>query len=125
VTDLRILAAVAVGGTLGCVARYGLGGWLTRGDFPWGTVAVNLLGSFALGFLVFSDLERGWLGPEQRMFLTVGFLGGFTTMSSFAVEFVDLAASGDAARAGLYYLLNAGATVLAAVGGRAAAMAVG
>jgi CrcB protein len=125
VVDVRIVAAVAAGGVLGCVARYALGGALTRRPFPRGTVAVNLLGSFALGFLVFSDVARGGLSAEQRMFLTVGFLGGFTTMSSFAVEFVGLAVQGDALRAGAYYVLNAGATVAMALAGRALALAVG
>lgn len=123
--DLRIALAVALGGMLGSVARYGLGGWVTRGDFPWGTVAVNLLGSFALGFLVFSELARASLDAEMRMFLTVGFLGGFTTMSTFAVEFVDLAAGGDTARAAGYWVLHALATVGCALAGRAAAYAVG
>ena len=119
------MAAVALGGMLGCLARYGLGGVLTKGTFPWGTVAVNLLGSFALGYIVFSDLARGTLSAEQRMFLTVGFMGGFTTMSSFAVEFLGLAVQGDAMRAGLYYVLNAVCTVLAALAGRSVALAVG
>lgn len=121
--DLRILAAVALGGMLGSVARYFVSGALTRDTFPWGTVAVNLLGSFALGYIAFSDLARGTLSAEQRMFLTVGFMGGFTTMSSFAVEFVGLGTQGDAARAGLYYALNALGSVLAALGGRALAAA--
>jgi CrcB protein len=116
-----MVLAVAVGGMLGCLARYATGLALTRGPFPWGTVAVNLLGSFVLGYLVFSDTARAALGPDARLFATTGFLGGFTTMSSFAVEFVGLAGQGDAAAALAYYLLNAVATVGAALAGRAVA----
>jgi CrcB protein len=88
-------------------------------------VAVNLTGSFLLGFVVFSDLARGALSPEQRLFLTVGFCGGYTTMSSFAVEFVGLVQQGDWWLASGYYVLNAVVTVVAALAGRAVALAVG
>jgi CrcB protein len=84
---------VALGGLLGSVARYWLAGAVQRlngSDFPVGTLTVNVLGSFAIGLVMALSLERGTLGPSVRMFLTVGFCGGFTTMSSFSYETVAL-----------------------------------
>jgi fluoride exporter len=121
VLEWRHVAAVALGGMLGCVARYAAGLALTRGPYPWGTVAVNIVGSFALGYLVFSDVAERGLSAEARLFLTTGFLGGFTTMSSFAVETVGLWAERERAWAGAHWALNAGVTLLAALAGRAVA----
>jgi CrcB protein len=121
VLEFRHVAAVALGGALGCVARYGVGLALTRGPMPWGTVAVNLLGSLALGALVFSAAARG-LDAETRLFLTTGILGGFTTMSSFGVESVGLWEEGEHALAAGYIALNVGGSIAAAFLGRAIAL---
>ncbi len=90
---------VALGGALGSVARYavslGAARWLGTG-FPWGTLAVNVAGSFAIGLLaalVASD-GRPALGADARAFVTIGILGGFTTFSSFSLETLTLARSG-------------------------------
>lgn len=88
----RAVLLVAVGGAVGCVLRYFAGVWLTRTDYPWGTVAVNLTGSFLIALLMFGAVSRGFLGPDARLFAVTGLLGGFTTMSSLAYEtaaFVD------------------------------------
>ncbi len=80
---------VALGGLLGSVARYWLGGVVQRlsgSDFPVGTLAVNVLGSFVIGLVMALSLERNTPGPSVRLFLTVGFCGGFTTMSTFSYE---------------------------------------
>ena len=90
---------VALGGALGSVARYACSGiavrWLGAG-FPYGTLFVNVTGSFTIGLLaalVASD-GRPSLGADARAFLLVGVLGGFTTFSSFSLETLNLARSG-------------------------------
>jgi len=75
---------VAVGGLVGSVARYWLSGLMQRmgdGDFPTGTLAVNIIGSFVIGLVMALSLERGRIDEELRILLTTGFCGGFTTMS--------------------------------------------
>jgi len=84
--------AVAVGGALGALARWQLAGIVQRalgGAFPWGTLVVNALGSFLLGFLFVWLLERS-ASESLRLLLTVGFLGAFTTFSTFSLETVRL-----------------------------------
>jgi len=83
---------VMSGGCIGAACRYGinlLAAQLWGSRFPWGTLAVNLAGCFLIG-LIFSLAERvPWLTPSIRLFLVTGFLGAFTTFSSFAVETVN------------------------------------
>ena len=90
-------ALVAIFGAAGAVSRYALDGWvsdLTHGQFPWGTTVVNLLGSFALGVVVALTTERLVLSPDWRVALGVGFLGAFTTFSTYTYETVKLAEDG-------------------------------
>jgi len=99
-----ILLYLAAGGIAGTWARYGLGRWVqaSAGDgFPWGTFAVNLLGSFLLGLLLRST-ETAPVSPETRAMLTVGFCGAFTTFSTFTHETVVLLQEGAWARAAAY-----------------------
>lgn len=119
--SLRAVSLVALGGAAGCVLRYVAGALLTRADYPWGTVAVNLLGSFAIGLLLFGGLARGGLGPDARLFLVTGILGGFTTMSTFAYETVALLETGEVARAAGYATLTLVGGVGMAFAGRWAA----
>lgn len=84
---------VAIGAALGANARYMIGLWAAGrlgAHFPYGTLIVNVFGSFLLGLVVILTTERLALSPETRLLLTVGFLGSFTTFSSFAVESVAL-----------------------------------
>lgn len=84
---------IAIGAALGANARYLLGIWAGSrlgADFPYGTFIVNIAGSFALGFLLTLGTERLQLSPEARLLLAVGFLGSFTTFSSYAVESMNL-----------------------------------
>ena len=88
-----MLLMVAAGGALGAVARYGTVvavGRLTGFGFPWGTVTVNLLGSLALGLLIGGLAHGLHLSQEVRGLIVVGFLGAFTTFSTFSLDTVTL-----------------------------------
>lgn len=100
----RVFAAVAVGGALGALARYGVGVALPHrpGAFPLGTVAVNVLGGLLIGALIVVVAERGRGHPLARPFLGTGVLGGFTTFSTYAVDAQQLIAAGRVAQAGAY-----------------------
>ncbi|MDP1570771.1 MAG: fluoride efflux transporter CrcB [Vicinamibacterales bacterium] len=111
------LALLAVGGAFGAVARYRMATWVQRRigpGFPWGTLAVNTLGSFALGFLL-AAVGAHPLRPVIVMLLATGFLGDFTTFSTFAYE---AAALGHARAWGRLtaYLVGTSAATMAAVG---------
>ena len=87
---------IALAGALGAVARYGASEWIgerTGGSFPWGTLAVNVSGSFALG-LGFTLMAERFSPTPSRLALTVGFLGAYTTFSTFAFETQRLAEDG-------------------------------
>lgn len=92
------ILGIAAGGALGAVLRYVLSGWVqglggTR--FPWGTLAVNVVGSFALGLLMAGLLEHAVTGSSTRSFWTIGVLGAFTTFSTFSYETIALLSIGD------------------------------
>ena len=98
---MNLLVWVALGGALGAVARYGLSGWVqsgSAGTFPWGTLVVNILGCFLLGF-AFRVLQLSALSPALRGAVTVGFLGAFTTFSTFSLEAIGLIQDGRWGRA--------------------------
>ncbi len=83
---------VAIGAAIGGVARYLIGGWLASllgPDFPWGTVFVNVTGSFVIG-VVLVLVQGGALPAGARPFVAVGILGGYTTFSSFSYETLQL-----------------------------------
>jgi fluoride exporter len=83
-----VLGAVAFGGALGAPARYGLAQLVpvARGSFPWATLATNVSGSFALGVVLALVIERFPPTRYVRPFVATGFLGAYTTYSTFAVE---------------------------------------
>jgi CrcB protein len=92
--------AVAVGGALGSVARFWMTGAmtaLTGPRFPWGTLAINVLGSFVIGLVAGVTLTPARVGmhPDLRLFLMTGICGGFTTFSAFSLQTVELLQGGD------------------------------
>jgi CrcB protein len=96
---------VALGGALGSVARYLTGILATRlfgPSFPWGTLIVNIVGSFAIGVLVELIARRLNASMEMRLFLVTGVMGGFTTLSSFSLDFATLFERGDLGLAFVY-----------------------
>jgi CrcB protein len=107
-------------GGLGCVARYMVSGWvysLAGKTLPYGTLAVNVLGSLLLGLIMEGSLRSTLLSPELRFGLTVGFMGGFTTFSTFSYETVRLLEEGSVTAAGANVLLNVTVCILAALFG--------
>lgn len=91
------VVVLSMGGALGVNARYWLGAWMDRWaspHFPWATFTINVSGSFAIGFL--SPALACWLPhPHVRLLLLVGFLGGYTTFSTFALDSLTLWERGD------------------------------
>lgn len=110
-----MLAAVAVGGVLGALARYGATRrWPTHGaDFPWAILVVNLAGCALIGILMVLVTERRPVHPLWRPLLGTGVLGGFTTFSSYAIDLQRQLADGRAAQAFAYGVATAVGAVLA------------
>ncbi|MEZ8132550.1 MAG: CrcB protein [Polaribacter sp.] len=85
--------AVAIGGALGSIARYALSTWIfdvSSHKFPYATLAVNVLGSFVMGILFVIIVEKAALPTEMRSLLMIGFLGAFTTFSTFSLDALGL-----------------------------------
>lgn len=97
------IALVGLGGAIGSILRFLVSGWVHSampfGTFPYGTLAVNVLGCLAIGLLGGIGDVRQALDPAQRLFLLIGVLGGFTTFSSFAYETLSLTRDAEVARA--------------------------
>jgi len=112
--------ALAVGGVLGCWARYGLTQLIQSlfgRNFPLATLCVNVLGSFALAFLFVLTLERVVISPVVRTGMLTGGLGAFTTFSTFMMEALLLVEEGEAAKAVLYLALSLSLGLSAAFAG--------
>lgn len=106
---------VSLGGAAGSVLRYWVSLLLGDSDFPWGTLIVNIVGSFALGFLLSFALER-W-SVVLTTSLAVGLIGGFTTFSTFAWETLSIAQTGNLLRAAAYVGVSLVAGLAASVSG--------
>ncbi len=121
---------IAVGSALGGMARYACSGlavaWLGSA-FPWGTLFINVLGSFVIAF--FGTLTgpdgRIMVPGDVRQFVMVGICGGYTTFSSFSLQTLNLAQGGEIVRAGMNVLASVGLCLLAVWAGWAAATALG
>ena len=96
---------VALGGALGSAARYGcsllVAGWVGE-TFPWGTLVINVIGSFVIGFFAILTGPDGRIlvAPDLRQFVMVGVCGGYTTFSSFSLQTLNLLREGDVVQAG-------------------------
>jgi fluoride exporter len=102
--ELLILLLIVLG-ALGTLARYFLQGWVQEHSgftFPTGTLVVNLSGCFVIGFFGQSALKHLWISAEWRVALMIGFLGAFTTFSTFGWETVHMLEDGEWMRAMLY-----------------------
>lgn len=105
---------IGAGAALGANARFWFGYWWTGrfgSDYPWHTLLINLVGSILLGAFMAFALLKGW-GVGWRLFVAVGFAGGFTTFSTFSAEVVNLIEEGRLGSAGSYMLLSVGLSVL-------------
>jgi fluoride exporter len=101
--------AIAIFGTLGCWARYGMTNLVQAiygREFPIATLTINVGGSFLMGFLFIETLERLTVSPELRTGILTGFLGGYTTFSTFEMEIFLLVEQGAPIKAVLYLILS-------------------
>jgi fluoride exporter len=99
---MRVVAMIACCGALGCLARYWLSGWVYEiigRDFPWGTLAVNVVGAFLIGLVMEFSMRSTLISPALRSGIAIGFLGGLTTFSTFSYETFRLLEEGDFFRA--------------------------
>ncbi|HEY5674989.1 MAG TPA: fluoride efflux transporter CrcB [Malonomonas sp.] len=100
---------IGIFGGLGCIARFLISGWTYHffgRELPYGTLLVNVVGSFLLGVLMAFGLRGSALPPELRLGLSVGLLGGFTTFSTFSYETIRLIEDGSLWQAGANVLLS-------------------
>ncbi len=124
---MKTVLMVALGGATGAVARYLVGVGATRfigAGFPWGTLIVNIVGSFIMGALIAALALRYSVSNEMRAFLAVGILGGFTTFSAFSLDFAVLMERKDFGLAMLYLGSSVGLSILALFAGLSVARTV-
>ena len=112
--------SIAVGGALGSMARYATGVYVGRWlgtTFPWGTLLINIFGSFLIGVFAESFALRWDTSQTTRAFLIVGICGGYTTFSTFSLDVVTLINRGEALAAGAYIVASVVLGVLALYAG--------
>ena len=112
--------AIAVGGVLGCWARYAMTNVVQSifgREFPYATLSINLLACLLMGFLFEETIERLTISPVLRVGILTGFVGGFSTFSTFAMETLLLAEQGEPAKGLLYVLLSVVLGLAAVTGG--------
>ena len=118
----KMFLIIGAGGFLGAVMRYYISGIFTKEDFPYGTLLVNVLGSFLLGFILFMGLYSGYFSPDMRNFLAIGVLGAFTTMSTFSFETIEFFNTNDYWMGSINIMLNVGFSIIGVYMGRSLAL---
>jgi CrcB protein len=121
---VKAILYVAIGAALGGVARYLLAPLIQHrvgGDFPIGTLLINITGSFLLGLIIRYVLQMDTMSTELRLLLTTGFCGGYTTFSSFSYETAWLIQDGEYVHAAGYVVMSVGISLLATFAGFVAA----
>jgi len=117
---MSIYIAIALGGSLGAISRYWVStatySWLGN-NFPYGTLMVNVTGSLLMGFLTVVLVQRFDVSDEVRLGLIVGFLGSFTTFSTFSMDTIHWLESGEVVKSLAYILVSVFACVLGAWAG--------
>jgi len=117
---MSIYISIALGGSLGAISRYWVStatySWLGN-NFPYGTLMVNVTGSLVMGFLTVVLVQRFDVSDEVRLALIVGFLGSFTTFSTFSMDTIHWIESGAVIKALAYILVSVTACVLGAWAG--------
>ncbi len=113
---ISTIGAVAIGGALGAIARYGVNIssiHVLGNGFPWATLIVNILGSFIMGLAIakFSTMDQ--ISQEIKILFVTGFLGAFTTFSAFSLDFVNMWERGEIMPAMLYIMASVIASILA------------
>ncbi|MDQ7093100.1 fluoride efflux transporter CrcB [Desulfosporosinus sp. PR] len=106
---MQSILVIALGGALGALSRYGLGLLVSskwNQGFPLGTFLINITGAFLLGFLNILFIEKLTISPLWRLGIGIGFLGAYTTFSTFSYEVIMLIEGGSLLTAGLYTLLS-------------------
>lgn len=107
---IRAPLAVAFGAIAGALSRFYLTLWFTQrfgAEFPYGTFCINVSGCFLMGFIATLALNETWISPELRLLLTTGFLGAYTTFSTYGLETVNLIRLEKFPIAGIYWLGSA------------------
>lgn len=124
---LESMAYIALGSILGANLRYFVSDWLARhqsSSFPFGTLAVNATGSFALGFFLIWTTERVLASPQWRLLVAVGFCSSYTTFSSYTFETFKMVEQGRLWDAGMNFLANNLVCLIGAIVGAIAARAI-
>lgn len=122
--NLSLLLYVTLGGAIGSASRYALSYAVqsrVHSGYPWGTLLVNVTGSFLVGLIMRYALAGQALSAETRLLLTVGFCGGYTTFSTFSYETARLLEDGDYRRAALYTIASVVLSLAATLAGFALA----
>ena len=113
---MSILLSIFLGGGVGALLRFLISEQIDRlflSSFPFGTIVVNVLGAFLMGLVVSYFADKVNISQNIKMFLTIGFLGGFTTFSTFNLDFYQLFSNGEILASLLYLLVTFTFTVIA------------